>query len=178
MKAPNSKFDFSLLRELRKHRGKTLEEVSRGSGISAAVVSKLERNQTVAELDTLYKLSRFFGMSATDLLSLAERQFAHRVKEGKYTSDRFHFRNIRYANLMALMGEAPEGAITSRPEIHSDDTEVCWVIEGKLHLKLPHENYVLKAGDSIQFDAILEHTYEALSPVRIIILHLRKEKRF
>lgn len=173
-----AKFDFSLLRELRKRRGFTLEDVSQRSGVSAAVISKLERNQTLAELDTLYKLSRVFGMSATDLLSLAENQFAHRVSEKSYSSDGFHFRRIRYANIMALLGRANRGATTRRPEIHSDDTEICWVLEGKLRLSLPHECYDLKAGESLQFDAILEHTYEALTQVELIILHLRKEKRF
>ena len=31
---------------------------------------------------------------------------------------------------------------------------------------------------SIQFDALLHHTYEALEDVEIILVHLRKGKRF
>lgn len=178
MTAVAPKFDFSLLRELRKKQGLTLDDVSVQSGVSVGVISKLERNQTVAELDTLYKLSRTFGMSTTDLLSLAETHFAHQVAEDLHRSGKFQFRQIRYANLAALLGEGEKGATTSRPEIHSDDSEICWVLEGKLRLSLPHETYKMGSGESIQFDAILEHTYEALEAVKILILHLRKEKRY
>jgi quercetin dioxygenase-like cupin family protein len=66
----------------------------------------------------------------------------------------------------------------SRPEIHHDDFETCWVLEGELAIALPHENHRLSSGEAIQFDAIQEHTYEALQDCRFIILHVRKDKRF
>jgi len=52
-------------------------------------------------------------------------------------------------------GIAEAGAETSRPEVHKDDYEVCWVIEGKIEISLPKETHVLEVDDSIQFDAIL-----------------------
>jgi len=41
----------------------------------------LERNQQSAELDTLYRLARAFGLSATDLLAMCESELAHRTAE-------------------------------------------------------------------------------------------------
>ena len=64
-------FDFTILRELRKRAGLSIGEVSAESGVSAAVISKLERNRTRAELDTLYRLARVFGITAAELLNLA-----------------------------------------------------------------------------------------------------------
>jgi transcriptional regulator with XRE-family HTH domain len=172
------KFDFSVIRRLREQHEMTLSALSERSKVSIAVISKLERNQTTAELDTLFRLARAFGLSATDLLALSESSLAHQVKESAYHSGQFSFRRIRFANVVALLGEAPAGASVKRPEIHHDDTEVCWIIEGRLRLTLPHESFQLDAGSSVQFDAILEHTYEALADCRFIILHLRKEKRY
>ena len=43
---------------------------------------------------------------------------------------------------------------------------------------LPSESYELSAGQSLQFDALLEHTYEALTDCELLILHIRKENRF
>ena len=37
--------------------------------------------------------------------------------------------------------------------------------------------HVLKEGDAIQFDAVLSHTYRALSDCRILTLHIRKGKQ-
>ena len=172
------KFDFSVLRRLREQHGMTLADLSAASGVSIGVISKLERNQATAELDTVFRLARAFGLSATDLLAMSESDLAHRVKETGYHSGQFAFRQVRFANVVALLGEAPAGASVKRPEIHHDDTEVCWMLEGRLRLTLPHESFELTGGASIQFDAILEHTYEALTNCRFIILHLRKDKRY
>lgn len=172
------KFDFSILRSLRQQHGLTLATLAERSSVSVAVISKLERNQQQPALETLYNLSRAFGLSATDLLAIAESSLAHRATEKSHRSGQFKFREVRYANAVALLGEAPAGAAISRPEVHHDDTEVCWVWEGSLQLSLPHETFDLKSGESIQFDAIQEHTYAALSDTRFLILHLRKDKRY
>lgn len=175
---PPPKFDFSVIRRLREQHDLTLAQLSEVSKVSIGVISKLERNQASAELDTLFRLARAFGLSATDLLAMTESALAHQVDETSYRSGKFTFRQIRFANVVALLGEAPAGASVSRPEIHHDDTEVCWIVSGRLRLTLPHETFELEQGSSIQFDAILEHTYEALADTRLIILHLRKDKRY
>ena len=178
MSEATPKFDFSVLRTLRESRELTLAALSETSGVSVGVISKLERNQQSAELDTLYRLARAFGLSATDLLALAESPLAHRTDEKSHRSGDFKFRSVKYANAVVLLGSAPAGAKVNRPEIHHDDTEVCWVTEGKLRLTLPHEECILAAGQSIQFDAIQPHTYEALADSQFVILHLRKDKRY
>lgn len=171
-------YDFSVLRELRKREQLSIAEVSRQSGVSPAVISKLERNQTVAELETLFKLSRVFGMSATDLLSLAESRTAHKKTATVHGGGGFQFDTIQYANVRALRGRAQAGAKISRPEVHRDDYEVCWVLSGRVSFRLPAEVHELSAGDAIQFDAILDHTYEAIEDCEIVIIHVRKGKRF
>ncbi len=178
MTASAPKFDFSVLRRLRQQHGLTLARLAKASKVSPAVISKLERNQQTAGLDTLYRLARSFGMSATELLSLAESPLAHRSREDGHRSGGFSFRRIRYANIVALRGTAPAGSRVSRPEIHRDDTEVCWILSGAIRLQLPHETCELRSGESIQFDAIQPHTYEALADTELVILHLRKEKRY
>lgn len=171
-------YDFSVLRDLRKREQLSIADVSGQSGVSPAVISKLERNQTIAELETLFKLSRVFGMSATDLLALAESRTAHKKTATVHNAGGFHFDSIQYANVRALRGRAKAGAEISRPEVHRDDYELCWVLSGKIRFRLPAETYELDAGQAIQFDAILDHTYEAIEDSEIVIIHIRKDKRF
>lgn len=178
MTAGVPKFDFSVLRRLRQQHELTLADLARTSKVSPAVISKLERNQQTAGLDTLYRLARALGMGATELLSMAESPLAHRSREAGHRSGGFTFRRIRYANIVALRGTARAGATISRPEIHRDDTEVCWILSGAIRLQLPHETCELHSGESIQFDAIQPHTYEALADSEFVILHLRKERRY
>lgn len=171
-------FDFSIVREIRKRAEMTLSDLSQASGVSVSVISKLERNQTQAEVETLFKIGRVFGMRATDLLTLAEAPLSNRKESEFYDSDGFRFRAVRYANANCLLGEAPKGASISKPEIHHDDHEICWVLKGVLRLTLPRETQTLSEGQSIQFDAIQEHAYEALEECQFLIVHIRKDKRY
>lgn len=174
----NLLYDFSVLRELRKSKRLSIAEVSSRCGVSPAVISKLERNQSVAELETLFRLARVFGMSATDLLALAESRTAHKKSATVHRAGGFVFDTIQYANVHVQHARAKAGATISRPEVHRDDYEVCWVLSGKILFRLPAETHTLEPGDAIQFDAILDHTYEALEDCELIIIHLRKDKRF
>lgn len=174
----NDMYDFSVLRDLRKRAGLNIADVSSRSGVSVAVISKLERNQNVAELETIYKLGRVFEMNPSDLLALAESGSAHRKTATSHESNGFKFQEIQYGNMRCLMGTAPAGSKLSRKEVHKDDYEVCWVQEGKLTFNLPNDQYHLDAGEAIQFDALLEHSYEAVEDCRILIVHIQKDKRF
>ena len=167
-------YDFSILRELRKQAGMNIADVADSAGVSASVVSKLERNQSLAELETLYRLGRVFGLSAADLLRLAERPPAEMVSDTAHLSGDFSFREINVDNMRCLYGSAPAGAKVHKPKVHKNCREVCWVIEGKVRFILPYETLDVKAGESIRFDALYEHIYEALEDCSLIIIHLPK----
>ncbi len=171
-------FDFSVVREIRKQSGMTIAELSEQSGVSAAVISKLERNQTQAEVETLYKLGRVFGMRATDLLTLAESRLSNKKEAESYVSDGFTIRAVRYRNADCIMATAEQGSRLSKPEIHLDDHEICWVLRGRIRLRVNQETYDLAEGQSVQFDAIQEHSYEALEDCQLMIAHIRKAKRY
>lgn len=171
-------FDFSIVRELRKRQNLTIAQVCQRSGISPAVISKLERNQTKAELETLFKLSRVFGINATDLISLAESRTAQKKTASPYSSSGFHFRKISYNRLECFHGHANKGAKVSRPEVHQDEYEICWVLTGRVLVTLPNEKHELGAGESLFFDALLDHAYEALEDCTLVTIHLEKDKRF
>lgn len=170
-------FDFSIIRELRKKHDLSIGVLAEKSGVSAPVISKLERNLSKAELDTLYKIARVFHMSCTELLNMAEAGMTSPVTVHSHTSEDFLFRKIRYKNMECLYGQAAEGGKVSRPAIHGDDYEICWVLSGELLLTLPTEKHLLKKDDSIRFDALLEHTYEAKEDCEIILMHIKKEQR-
>ncbi|MDD3275782.1 MAG: XRE family transcriptional regulator [Kiritimatiellales bacterium] len=171
-------YNFSVLRDLRKRDGLTIADLSTRTGISPAVISKLERNQAVANLGTLFRLARAFGITAAELLTLIESRTAQCKTETSRIAEDFHFREIEFANSNCYYAEAIKGAKRSNPDAHRDDYETCWVLEGSLKVVLPYETHILKAGDCLQFDALFEHTYEVLEDCRIIIQHIHKQKRF
>jgi quercetin dioxygenase-like cupin family protein len=171
-------FDFTIIRKLRKVNGFTIAGLSEKSGVSTAVISKLERNQTRVELETLYRLGKVFGISSSELIKLAEHKTSQVADESNYESDGFVFRRVRFGNIKCMLGEAISGKGVSRPDIHADEYEICWCLDGKVKITLPNEEHILEKGKSVQFDAVLEHTYEALSNCKILIIHVAKSNRF
>jgi len=169
-----SQYDFSILRNLRKARGFTIADIAETSGISTAVISRIERNQAVPELDTLSRLGSAFGISATNLLGLAEFRSAQTATTQHYNSGGFQFQNINFTNVQCFLGSALAGGTVNRPEVNQNDHEVCWVLQGSIEMFLNEERHVLKEGDAIQFDAVLSYTYKALTDCRILTLHLKK----
>jgi transcriptional regulator with XRE-family HTH domain len=173
----NRTYDFSILRNLRKAQGFTIADIAQSSGISTAVISRIERNQAVPELDTLSRLGKAFGISATDLLGLAEFRTAQVTHSQHYVSGDFQFQHINFMNIQCFLGSAMAGGAVSRPEVHHNDHEIVWVLQGSIEMILNEERHVLKEGDAMQFDAVLSHTYKALSDCRILTMHIRKGKQ-
>ncbi|BCX46719.1 transcriptional regulator, XRE family protein [Haloferula helveola] len=170
--------DFSVIRDLRKQAGLTLQQVSDRSGLSIASLSKLERNQNLVELETLHRLARVFGLSASDLLSLAESPTAHRKTVHRYRSGPFDFEKIAFQGVDLFHATATAGGSLQHPEAHGDDYEICWVRSGRVHIAFSHEQHTLGPGEALKFDAVLPHTYEILEDAELIIAHLTKTHRF
>lgn len=171
-------YDFTFMRELRRRENMSIEMLSELSGVSPAVISKLERNRSVAGLDTIFRLARALGLNASDMLAMAESHSAQKTLEASHESGGFTFRHVQYGNVRCQLGSCKKGARLSRPEIHNEDYELCWVVEGSIKLALPHETHVVKVGEALQFDALMEHAYEALEDSQIIIVRIKKPKRF
>lgn len=171
-------FDFSIVRDLRKRANMTLEEFSQKSGVSIASLSKLERNQNIIELDTLYRIARVFDLSATDLLNLAESCSAHHKNAETYKSGPFNFEKVSFKGIDCFKASAKSGDKLSKPEAHGDEFEICWLHSGSIHISLPREQYTLKPGQALKFDAALPHSYEILKDSEMTIIHTQKTHRF
>jgi len=173
-----SAYNFEVLRFLRKERSLTIEALAKMSGVSFAVISKLERNQTNPGLEIVKQLSSALHISASELIAMAEVKSYEVRGQDAYDSDGFHFERVVYNNAKIITVTGMAGKSLSHPEAHEDDTEIVFVREGRVKLTLPTGEVVLKKGESIQFDALFSHTYEALKGCELIIVHIRKEKRF
>ncbi len=164
-------YDFSILRELRKKEQMSIADLTSRSGVSAAVISKLERNQITAGLETIGKLARAFAISGSDLIKLAERRHAQLAKATERNTAGFHFQEVSFSHLKGLRGTAPAGVSLERPHLHRDGSEMCWVLKGKVRFNLPDGDYELASGEAIMFDSMLHHRYEVLESCEIFIVH-------
>ena len=170
-------FDFSIIRDLRKEREMTLAELAEASGITSAGLSKLERNQTTAELETIIRIARVFGLSAAELLSLVESPVAQPKTADSYAKDAFSFHRIRYANHSCQIVEAECGARLNRTAPDCSVWETCWVLEGNLRVTLNRQPVDLTAGQSLHFNTAHDYSYEALEECVFFIVHICHSKQ-
>jgi len=67
-KMKNSNSDLGqYLRELRKEKGQTLHQVSKGTDIDSPLLSKLERGERLPTAEQIKKLAKYYKVSEADL---------------------------------------------------------------------------------------------------------------
>jgi transcriptional regulator with XRE-family HTH domain len=163
-------YDFTVLRELRKKKGWTVNDLSEKCGVSYVALSKLERNKGNPELKTLDLISRALGLPTFQLVALAEGKGpvlskAHRAKLAGNQAECCHV-NLDGTRICWI--ETPAGPVAWMPEIHAEDYEHCLVLDGRLKVTIHGTEYNVAAGQGLCWDSFLEHSYEALAPTKFV----------
>jgi transcriptional regulator with XRE-family HTH domain len=156
------------LREKRKARGMSLDELAAASGVSRAALSQIELFKSNPSLGVLWKIAVGLGIPFSELIggegqgvSVLRRSDAQvlRSADGKMES-----RPLSPAGSNPWV-EIYELRLAARAS-HSSDPhapgtrEIVVVLSGSLHLHVAEEVYLLGAGDSISFRADEPHAYE------------------
>jgi transcriptional regulator with XRE-family HTH domain len=156
------------LRQRRKGRGLSLDDLARASGVSRAALSQIETRKTNPTVGLLWKIAVGLGVPFTELIgeptgsvSILRRGEAQvlRSLDGKLES-----RPLAPAGSSPLV-ELYELRLSARAshasEAHARGTrEIVVVLSGLLRMRLGEETFDLAAGDSISFPADTPHAYE------------------
>ncbi len=160
---------------LRKKMG--LVELGRHTGLSAAMLSKIERGKLFPTLPTLLRVALVFSVGleyffsddkkrhVVSIVRRAERKRFPERADGRDIS--FHFESLDFAaverKLNAYHAEfdpLPPG----KARLHQHGgVEFLSVLRGKLELHIASDTHILESGDSIYFDSSLPHSYRRLS---------------
>jgi len=161
------------LRALRLNKSMGLVELGKHTGLSPALLSKLERDKLYPTLPTLQRIALVFSVGLdyffTDerkrhLVSVVRKDERIKLPERPGTTDvAYHFESLdfksnqRRTNAYLAEFEALEPE-SLRPHQHPG-SEFLHVMKGKLGLKIGIDDYELDAGDSVYFDPSAPHTY-------------------
>jgi transcriptional regulator with XRE-family HTH domain len=164
------------LRALRRRKSMGLVELGRHTGLSAALLSKLERAKLFPTLPTLLRIAMVFGVGLdyffTDerkrrVVGVVRKRDRVRFPERPGLTDvpyyfecldfRAHERKLS-AFLADFQDVPPEKA---KPHQHAG-IEFLYVMKGTLGMKIASDEYVLEAEDAIYFDSALPHSYRRL----------------
>lgn len=164
------------VRALREGMGLSLRDLAERSGVSAPMLSQVERGETSPTLATAHRIAAGLELTLSQLLRLDERGSVSIVRADEARSGpgrRGHAYDILTPPLPGQRAElsrhvlAP-GAATGGagdPPMHEPGSrEVAHVQSGTLALVVDGERHALRAGDTATFDADLSHHFENPGP--------------
>jgi transcriptional regulator with XRE-family HTH domain len=158
------------LRALRKGRGLTLEALAERSGVSRAMISKLERGEKNPTLVVAAKVAEGLEVSLSQLVGVEERREVVMVPrerrmvmrdpgtgfERQLLSPSFGGRGIEF-----IRNVVPEGSTSGEFPPHRRGVEEYVVVEkGRLRATIGGEDYLLELGDALYFEADVPHRFD------------------
>ena len=159
------------VKALRDGMGLSLRDLAERSGVSAPMLSQVERGETSPTLAVAAKIAAGLELSLSQLLRLDEDRHVVIVRagEGHKRSRRGHTVTDLSAPIPGQRAEVSRhelapGASTGGagdPPIHEPGSrETTVVIDGAIALIVDGERHDLSAGDSVTFDADLPHHFQ------------------
>jgi len=174
------------LRTLRLRKSMGLVELGKHTGLSAALLSKLERGKLFPTLPTLLRIALVFGVGLeyffTDerkrrVVGVVRNSERVRFPERPGTPDvSYFFECLDYRTterkLSSFLAEFQEVPVEKLKPHHHAGVEFLYLMQGSLAMKIGSEEYSLEAKDSIYFDAAVQHSYRRVgaSPCTAVIV--------
>ena len=159
------------IRDLRIGRKLGLVELGRHTGLSAALLSKIERGKMYPTLPTLLRISLVFGVGLDYFFGRDDRTFSVvRERDRKRFPQKagvspgsFYFESLDYSardrKLNAYLAEFRSVAVDDVKLHRHAGAEFIYVTEGKMGLYIRNEETILAQGDSVYFDSSQQHGY-------------------
>jgi transcriptional regulator with XRE-family HTH domain len=161
------------LRSMRLRKSMGLVELGRHTGLSAGLLSKLERGKLFPTLPTLLRIAMVFGVGLDHFFTdEPKRRVAGVVRRGErlrfpekpgVQEVPYYFECLDYraserklSAFLADFQEIPGGKVKTHQHA---GVEFLYVLKGSLAIKIGGEEFVLDAEDAIYFDATAPHTY-------------------
>jgi len=171
------------LRRLRIRKSMGLLELSKHTGLSPGLLSKLERDLMHPTLPTLFRIALVFSVGLDYFFSPEEKPVLEIVRK----CDRLRFPDSPDAAEPAYYFESLDFPVAQRvlnsylAEFESIDStgnrfhehpgiEVLYVVCGKLEIRTRSETHELAEGDAIYFDSSVSHAYRRIGAKRTTAL--------
>lgn len=159
------------VRALREARGLSLRDLAQRSGVSAPMLSQVERGETSPTLSVAQKIAAGLELSLSQLLRLDEGRHVVLVRRGerrRVRRDGHRFQELTPSlpgerasvTLHTLRPAGRTGGPGDRPIHAAGSRETVLAQSGRLAVVIDGEPYRLAEGDAVTFDADLPHYFE------------------
>jgi XRE family transcriptional regulator, regulator of sulfur utilization len=154
------------IKRLREGMQLSLRDLSARSGVSAPMLSQVERGETSPTLATAERIANGLELTLSQLLRLDEAPAAAvvRAAERPVAGGDAHRVSLLTPDLPGQRVAVAEHRLAAGADIPRSEArhepgsrEVCVVLEGAVRLEVDGQTYELAAGDTVTFDSDLEH---------------------
>ncbi|WP_411818974.1 XRE family transcriptional regulator [Hyphococcus formosus] len=158
------------IRELRRSKGWTLEDVASATGLAASTLSKIENDRMSPTFDVVQKLAHGFSIDITDLFSSSAttppqarrsivRQGQGRLLDAQVYSHQLLAAELKRKQILPFLTTVKARSIDEFKEWGSHDgEEFMYVLEGSVRFYTEHyEPAELEAGDGVYIDSAMRH---------------------
>ena len=161
------------LRRLRLRKKMGLVELGRHTGLSAPMLSKVERGRLFPTLPTLLRIAMVFNVGLEHFFSDGRRAVAlARKKDRLVFEEKFGGSEVAYRfecldfkaggrKLNAFYAEFPKTPPARARTHEHDGVEFIYVLSGSLTVRIGEEENMLRKEDAIYFDSSVAHGYRA-----------------
>jgi quercetin dioxygenase-like cupin family protein/DNA-binding XRE family transcriptional regulator len=159
------------IRALRLNKKLGLVQLGEHTGLSPAMLSKIERGQLFPTLPTLLRIALVFGVGLEHFFieeerpSVAVTRKADRIRlpdRPDAKSPAYFFESLDFPvtdrKMEAYYAEFAPDSAASEPHQH-DGAELIYVLKGKLTVDLDGNKTTLAEGDAMYFDPAVPHSY-------------------
>jgi transcriptional regulator with XRE-family HTH domain len=171
------------LRRLRLRKSMGLLELSKHTGLSPALLSKLERDRMHPTLPTLLRIAMvfsvgleyFFNPEPKPVLEIVRKKDRLRFPDSPDAAKAaFYFESLDYPvsnrALQSYFAEF-EPAEAEQVRLHEHPgIEFLYVLHGRLEVRTGEEQHELTEGDAIYFDSSVAHGYRRIGAKRTAAL--------
>jgi transcriptional regulator with XRE-family HTH domain len=170
------------IRELRAKRQLTLQALAEMTGLSASLLSLVERGKTSPSIGTLVSVAHALGIHMNDLVPGESRTWVtpvtRRDEQTRYSTPEGVARRVlkddRVRGVEIAINEYVPGGRSASSSLHHGGYEYGFVIEGTLTVYLDEDRHVLEPGDAIGYDSTRPHriSNESKRAVRALWVNL------
>jgi transcriptional regulator with XRE-family HTH domain len=155
------------IKTLRTGQGMTLAELGEKANLSTSYLSQIERDKTSPSLTTLETIAKSLNIGLRTLFE-TDDEAAFVLRARKETNTPTHKDPVVRQPLMPQIGnpEIEVYRITFHPRSAPEQIEqftgeeIIYMLDGELTISIGDEQFVLTAGDSIHYDALLFHSWK------------------
>ena len=174
------------IKQIRKEKGISLQELADNSGFSSALLSQVENHLVSPPLGTLIRLSRALGVAVGDFLEdtqhdapftivrAGERKAMSRVASKQGVKYGYSYESLAFdkkgRHMEPFLVTLEPATVKDRHSYSHEGEEFIFVLEGRMQVQLGEHTDVLEPGDSIYFESTISHRVQCMDEKETKIL--------